>query len=105
MHVHGFYAKVEVIVELRRDGTVLLADRKDAQRSGDMIPIHHRELSRIARLPSRIQRLLHSHDPSIRQSWGPPSIAPIARFSSRDEWGTGVTPPEVPAGVLSARRR
>jgi hypothetical protein len=31
MHVHGFYAEVEVIVE-RRDGTVLLADRKDAVR-------------------------------------------------------------------------
>jgi acyl dehydratase len=29
MHVHGFYAEVEVIVELRRDGTVLLADRRE----------------------------------------------------------------------------
>ena len=32
MHVHGLYAEVEVIVELRRDGTVLLAGRKDAVR-------------------------------------------------------------------------
>lgn len=32
MHVHGFYAEVEVIVELRRDATVLLAGRKDAVR-------------------------------------------------------------------------
>jgi len=27
MHVHGFYAEVEVILELRRDRTVLLARR------------------------------------------------------------------------------
>jgi hypothetical protein len=32
MHVHGFYAEVEAIVELRLDGTVLLAGRKDAVR-------------------------------------------------------------------------
>jgi hypothetical protein len=35
MHVQGFYAEVEVIVELRRDGTVLLASRKDAVRPGN----------------------------------------------------------------------
>jgi len=31
-HVHGFYAEVEVIVDLRRDGNVSLADRTDAIR-------------------------------------------------------------------------
>jgi hypothetical protein len=31
-HVHGFYAEVEVIVDLKRDGTVALADRTDATR-------------------------------------------------------------------------
>ncbi len=29
-HVHGFYAEVEVIVDLRLDGKVSLADRTDA---------------------------------------------------------------------------
>ena len=29
-HVHGFYAEVEVIVDLKRDGTVALAERTDA---------------------------------------------------------------------------
>ena len=29
-HVHGFYAEVEVIVDLRADGSVSLADRSDA---------------------------------------------------------------------------
>ena len=43
MHVHGFYAEVEVIVELRRDGTVLLADRKDAvrPRNGSRADVRH----------------------------------------------------------------
>jgi hypothetical protein len=43
MHVHGFYAEVEVIVELRRDRTVLLADRKDAvrPRNGSRSDVRH----------------------------------------------------------------
>lgn len=28
-HVHGFYAEIEVLIDLRADGTVTLADRKD----------------------------------------------------------------------------
>ena len=32
MHVHGFYAEVEVIVDLRADGKISLADRTDAIR-------------------------------------------------------------------------
>ena len=31
-HVHGFYAEVEVIVDLRADGKISLADRTDAIR-------------------------------------------------------------------------
>jgi hypothetical protein len=31
-HIHGFYADPEAIVDLRRDGTVSLADRIDAVR-------------------------------------------------------------------------
>jgi hypothetical protein len=31
-HLHGFYAEVEVIVELHRDRTVRLSSRKDAVR-------------------------------------------------------------------------
>lgn len=31
-HVHGFYAEVEVIVDLRADGNVSLANRTDAIR-------------------------------------------------------------------------
>ena len=31
-HVHGFYAEIEVIVDLRRDGMVALANRSDAIR-------------------------------------------------------------------------
>jgi hypothetical protein len=31
-HVHGFYAEVEVIADLRADGSVALADRTDAIR-------------------------------------------------------------------------
>ncbi|MGA9129208.1 MAG: DUF4160 domain-containing protein [Terracidiphilus sp.] len=34
-HVHGFYADIEVIVDLRLDGSVLLARRKDAVRPGN----------------------------------------------------------------------
>ena len=43
MHVHGFYAEVEVIVELRRDRTVLLASRKDAvrPRNGSRSDVRH----------------------------------------------------------------
>jgi Domain of unknown function (DUF4160) len=43
MHVHGFYAEVEVIVELRRNGMVLLADRKDAvrPRNGSRADVRH----------------------------------------------------------------
>lgn len=34
-HVHGFYAEVEAIIDLRFDGTVSLADRTDAVRPGN----------------------------------------------------------------------
>ena len=34
-HVHGFYAELEVIVDLRPDGSVSLARRKDAVRPGN----------------------------------------------------------------------
>ncbi len=34
-HVHGFYADIEAIVDLRLDGTVSLADRTDATRPGN----------------------------------------------------------------------
>jgi hypothetical protein len=34
-HVHGFYSEVEVIVDLREDGTVSLANRSDAIRPGN----------------------------------------------------------------------
>jgi hypothetical protein len=34
-HVHGFYADVEAIVDLRRDGKVSLANRKDSVRPGN----------------------------------------------------------------------
>ncbi|MGA9672833.1 MAG: DUF4160 domain-containing protein [Terracidiphilus sp.] len=34
-HVHGFYAEVELIVDLRLDGTVSLANRTDAIRPGN----------------------------------------------------------------------
>jgi Domain of unknown function (DUF4160) len=33
-HVHGFYAEVEVIVDLRLDGKISLANRTDAIRPG-----------------------------------------------------------------------
>ena len=33
-HVHGFYAEVEVIADLRADGNVSLANRTDAVRPG-----------------------------------------------------------------------
>jgi hypothetical protein len=33
-HVHGFYADVEVIADLRSDGSVSLANRTDAVRPG-----------------------------------------------------------------------
>ena len=43
MHVHRFYAEVEAIVELRLDGTVLLAGRKDAvrPRNGSKADVRH----------------------------------------------------------------
>jgi hypothetical protein len=34
-HVHGFYADVEVIVDLRADGKLSLANRTDAIRPGN----------------------------------------------------------------------
>jgi hypothetical protein len=34
-HVHGFYADVEVIADLRPDGNVSLANRTDAVRPGN----------------------------------------------------------------------
>jgi hypothetical protein len=34
-YVHGFYAEVEVIVDLRQDGAVSLANRTDAIRPGN----------------------------------------------------------------------
>jgi hypothetical protein len=34
-HVHAFYAEIEVIVDLRPDGKVSLADRSDAIRPGN----------------------------------------------------------------------
>ena len=34
-HVHGFYADVEVIVDLRADGKLSLANRADAIRPGN----------------------------------------------------------------------
>jgi hypothetical protein len=34
-HVHGFYAEAEVIVDLRLDGGVSLANRADAIRPGN----------------------------------------------------------------------
>jgi hypothetical protein len=42
-HVHGFYADVEVIVDLRPDGKVSLADRTDAIRpsNGSKSDVRH----------------------------------------------------------------
>ncbi len=42
-HVHGFYAEVEVIVDLKRNGTVALASRTDAIRpsSGRTSDVRH----------------------------------------------------------------
>jgi hypothetical protein len=42
-HVNGFYAEVEVIVDLRRDGTVSLANRSDALRpsNGSKSDVRH----------------------------------------------------------------
>jgi hypothetical protein len=34
-HVHGFFGETEAIVDLRADGTVALAERKDAVRPAD----------------------------------------------------------------------
>jgi hypothetical protein len=39
-HVHGFYAEVEVIVDLRLDGKVSLANRTDAVRPGNGTKSH-----------------------------------------------------------------
>ncbi len=35
-HVHGFYAEAEVVIDLRRDGKVALAHRRDAIRPGNV---------------------------------------------------------------------
>ena len=42
-HAHGFYAEVEVIVDLKRDGMVALADRTDAVRpsNGSKSDVRH----------------------------------------------------------------
>jgi hypothetical protein len=42
-HVHGFYAEVEVIADLRRDGKVSLANRTDAIRpsNGSKSDVRH----------------------------------------------------------------
>jgi hypothetical protein len=42
-HVHGFYAGIEVIVDLRTDGTVSLASRTDAIRpsNGSKSDVRH----------------------------------------------------------------
>jgi hypothetical protein len=42
-HVHGFYAEIEAIVDLRRDGTVALANRSDAVRpsNGNKADVRH----------------------------------------------------------------
>lgn len=42
-HVHGFYAEVEVVVDLRRDGSVTLANRSDAIRpnNASRSDVHH----------------------------------------------------------------
>ena len=34
-HVHGFYAEIEVIVDLGRDGAVSLANRRDCVKPGN----------------------------------------------------------------------
>lgn len=34
-HVHGFYGGIEAIVDLRLDGLIALADRRDAVRPGN----------------------------------------------------------------------
>jgi hypothetical protein len=42
-HVHGFYAEIEVIVDLLRDGSVSLAGRNDAIRpaNGSKSDVRH----------------------------------------------------------------
>jgi hypothetical protein len=42
-HVHGFYAEVEVITDLRLDGSVALANRTDATRptNGSKSDVRH----------------------------------------------------------------
>ncbi len=42
-HVHGFYADIEAIVDLRRDDSVSLADRTDATRpsNGSKSDVRH----------------------------------------------------------------
>jgi hypothetical protein len=42
-HVHGFYAEIEVIVDLRQDGTVALAKRTDTIRpsNGSKADVRH----------------------------------------------------------------
>jgi hypothetical protein len=47
-HVHGFYAEVEVIVDLRPDGKVSLANRTDAVRPGNGSKSHVRHILTVA---------------------------------------------------------
>jgi len=47
-HVHGFYAEVETIVDLRPDGKVSLANRTDAIRPGNGSKSDIRHVLRVA---------------------------------------------------------
>ena len=47
-HVHGFYADIEVIVDLRMNGSVALANRKDAIRPGNASKSDIRHLLTVA---------------------------------------------------------
>jgi hypothetical protein len=42
-HVHGFYAEIEVVVDLRQDGKVSLANRTDAVKpsNGSKLDVRH----------------------------------------------------------------
>jgi hypothetical protein len=42
-HVHGFYAEIEVVVDLRQDGNVSLANRTDAVKpsNGSKLDVRH----------------------------------------------------------------
>ena len=47
-HVHGFYAEVQVIVELHADGTVIVANRKDAIKPRNASRSDMRQILRVA---------------------------------------------------------